>query len=93
MLTIGRTLMGNPEVLLVDEPTEGLAPLLVRMVVDILRGIHEQGGSILLVEQAMDVALSLANRAYVMSKGEIVFQGTGIELQENEGMRKKYLEV
>ncbi len=93
MLTMGRTLMGNPEVLLVDEPTEGLAPLLVRMVVEILRGIHNQNGSILLVEQAMDVALSLANRAYVMSKGEIVFQGTGIELQENEGVRKKYLEV
>ncbi len=93
MLTIGRTLMGNPEVLLVDEPTEGLAPLLVRMVVGILRGIHNQNGSILLVEQAMDVALSLADRAYVMSKGEIVFQGTGTELQENEGVRKKYLEV
>ena len=93
MLTIGRTLMGNPEVLLVDEPTEGLAPLLVRMVVDILRGIHSQNGSILLVEQAMDVALSLANRAYVMSKGGIVFQGTGTELQGNEGVRKKYLEV
>ena len=93
MLTIGRTLMGNPEVLLVDEPTEGLAPILVRMVVDMLRGIHNQNGSILLVEQAMDVALSLANRAYVMSKGGIVFQGTGTELQGNEGVRKKYLEV
>jgi branched-chain amino acid transport system ATP-binding protein len=93
MLTIGRTLMGNPEVLLVDEPTEGLAPILVKMVVDILRGIHDKNGSILLVEQAMDVALSLANRAYVMSKGEIVFRGTGTELQENEGVRKRYLEV
>jgi len=93
MLTIGRTLMGNPEVLLVDEPTEGLAPILVRMVVDMLRRIHNQNGSILLVEQAMDVALSLANRAYVMSKGGIVFQGTGTELQGNEGVRKKYLEV
>ena len=93
MLTIGRTLMGNPEVLLVDEPTEGLAPILVRMVMDMLRGIHNRNGSILLVEQAMDVALSLANRAYVMSKGGIVFQGTGTELQGNEGVRKKYLEV
>jgi branched-chain amino acid transport system ATP-binding protein len=93
MLTIGRTLMGNPEVLLVDEPTEGLAPLLVRMVVDILQSIHDKNGSILLVEQAMDVALSLANRAYVMSKGEIVFRGTGKELQDNEGVRKRYLEV
>jgi branched-chain amino acid transport system ATP-binding protein len=85
--------MGNPEVLLVDEPTEGLAPLLVRMVVDILQSIHDKNGSILLVEQAMDVALSLANRAYVMSKGEIVFRGTGKELQDNEGVRKRYLEV
>jgi branched-chain amino acid transport system ATP-binding protein len=93
MLTIGRTLMGNPEVLLVDEPTEGLAPILVKMVLDILRGIHSKNGSILLVEQAMDVALSLANRVYVMSKGEIVFRGTGKELQENEGIRKRYLEV
>jgi len=93
MLTIGRTLMGNPEILLVDEPTEGLAPLLVKMVLDILRGIHERGGSILLVEQAMDAALSLAGKAYVMSKGEIVFSGTGEELQRAEYVRKKYLEV
>jgi branched-chain amino acid transport system ATP-binding protein len=93
MLTIGRTLMGNPEVLLVDEPTEGLAPLLVKMVVDILRGIHNHNGSILLVEQALDVSLSLANRAYVMSKGEIVFKGTAAELRGNKEVIKKYLEV
>jgi len=93
MLTIGRTLMGNPEILLVDEPTEGLAPTLITMVVDMLRLVHEQNGSILLVEQAMDVALSLGSRAYVMSKGEVVFQGTGEELQENEEVRKRYLEV
>jgi branched-chain amino acid transport system ATP-binding protein len=93
MLTIGRTLMGNPEVLLVDEPTEGLAPLLVKMVVDILRGIHDDNGSILLVEQALDVCLSLAGRAYVMSKGEIVFKGTGKELQNDKEVIKKYLEV
>lgn len=93
MLTIGRTLMGNPEVLLVDEPTEGLAPILVRMVLDILRGIHDRGGSILLVEQAMDAALGIAKRAYVMAKGEIVFEGTGEELKKAEEVRKKYLEV
>lgn len=93
MLTIGRTLMGNPEIILVDEPTEGLAPLLKDMVVKILRDIHAEGVSILLVEHAMDVALGLASRAYVMSKGAIVFQGTSEELSANKEVRKRYLEV
>jgi len=93
MLTVGRTLMGNPELLLVDEPTEGLAPLLVEMVVRILDEINREGISVLLVEQAMDVALRLAGRTYVMSKGKIVFHGTGEELHGNEEVRKNYLEV
>ena len=93
MLTIGRTLMGNPEILLVDEPTEGLAPLLVEMVEKNLRSAREEGISILLVEHAMDVALGLADRTYVMSKGEVVFHGTGEELRENTEVRKKYLEI
>jgi len=93
MLTVGRTLMGNPELLLVDEPTEGLAPLLVEMVIKILREINREGISVLLVEQAMDVALQLTGRAYVMSKGAIVFQGTPEELHADEEIRKKYLEV
>ncbi len=93
MLTIGRTLMGNPEILLVDEPTEGLAPLIIDMVVEILRGIHEEGIPILLVEQAMDVALDLASRLYVMSKGEIVFQGSSKDLLDDHQVRQKYLEV
>jgi len=93
MLTIGRTLMGNPEIILVDEPTEGLAPLLVEMVEEILGSTREEGISILLVEHAMDVALGLADRTYVMSKGEIVFHGTGEELRADTEVRKKYLEI
>ena len=93
MLTIGRTLMGNPEILLVDEPTEGLAPLLVDMVVKILQKINAEGASILLVEHAMDVALGLASRAFVMSKGEIVFRGTSEELSADKEVRKRYLEI
>jgi branched-chain amino acid transport system ATP-binding protein len=93
MLTIGRTLMGNPELLLVDEPTEGLSPILVETIIQILLQIKNEGGSMLLVEQAMDVALDLASRAYVMSKGKIVFDGTSRELRAAGEIRKKYLEV
>jgi branched-chain amino acid transport system ATP-binding protein len=93
MLTIGRTLMGNPELLLVDEPTEGLAPLLVELLIQIFRSINGKGCSILIVEHAIDVALNLAARAYIMSKGKIVFKGVGQEVYENEEVRKKYLEV
>ncbi len=93
MLTIARTLMGNPELLLVDEPTEGLAPLVRKMVGEVLLDIHRNGVSILLVEQNMHVALSLAERAYVMSKGRIVFSGTSEEIREAEEVRRRYLEV
>ena len=93
MLTIGRTLMGNPELFLVDEATEGLAPALVDSVVQILRRINEEGCSVLIVEHSLDVALSLAARAYIMSKGEIVFRGTGEEVLADSEIRRKYLEV
>jgi branched-chain amino acid transport system ATP-binding protein len=93
MLTIGRTLMGNPDLVLVDEPTEGLSPIMVEAMVGILRQINREGGSILLVEHSIDVALDLASRVYVMSKGEIVFQGTPQAFQMNEEVRRKYLEV
>jgi branched-chain amino acid transport system ATP-binding protein len=93
MLTIGRTFMGNPELLLIDEPTEGLSPLLVETIIQILRQVNAEGGSMLLVEQAMDVALDLASVAYVMSKGKIVFEGTSKELSANKEIRSKYLEV
>jgi branched-chain amino acid transport system ATP-binding protein len=93
MLTTGRTLMGNPELLLVDEPTEGLAPMIVEQVERILTEIHRGGIPILLVEQAMETALGLAHRVYVMSKGEIVFAGSVAELQSNEQVRQRYLEL
>src|SRR5512136_513282 len=93
MLTIARTLMGNPEVLLIDEPTEGLAPLIVETVEQVIRDIHRDGIPILLVEQNMRVALRLAERIYVISKGTIVFQGTCQELKDAHEIREKYLEV
>jgi branched-chain amino acid transport system ATP-binding protein len=93
MLTIARTLMGNPEVLLIDEPTEGLAPLIVDTVEEVIQDIHQQGIPILLVEQNMRVALRLAERIYVISKGKIVFQGTCQELKDAHEIREKYLEV
>ena len=93
MLTIGRTLMGNPGLLLVDEPTEGLAPLIVEEVERILGEVHRGGTPILLVEQAMETALALAHRVYVMSKGAIVFSGTVQALQASADVRRQYLEV
>jgi branched-chain amino acid transport system ATP-binding protein len=93
MLTIARTLMGNPEVLLIDEPTEGLAPKIVETVEQVIQDIHQHNIPILLVEQNMRVVLRLAERIYVISKGKIVFQGTGQELKEANEVRQKYLEV
>jgi branched-chain amino acid transport system ATP-binding protein len=93
MLTIGRTLMGNPELLLVDEPTEGLAPMIVEQVERILSEIHRGGTPVLLVEQSMETAMALAHRVYVMSKGQIVFSGSARDLEGNDAVRKQYLEV
>jgi branched-chain amino acid transport system ATP-binding protein len=93
MLTIVRTLMGNPKLLLLDEPTEGLAPMLVEAVSNVIQEIHQAGISILLVEQSLEVILDLTTRAYVMSKGQIVFDGTSQELADNREVREKYLEV
>ena len=93
MLTTARTLMGNPELLLIDEPTEGLAPMIVVDVERILTEVHRGGTPILLVEQSMETALALAHRVYVMSKGQIVFSGSVAELKGNELVRKEYLEV
>jgi branched-chain amino acid transport system ATP-binding protein len=93
MLTIGRTLMGNPDLLLIDEPTEGLAPMIVEQVERILAEIHRGGTPILLVEQSMETALALAHRVYVMSKGQIVFTGSVKDLEAADDVRKQYLEV
>jgi branched-chain amino acid transport system ATP-binding protein len=93
MLTIARTLMGNPRLLLIDEPTEGLAPMIVELVEQILSEVHRGGTPILLVEQSIETALALAQRVYVMSKGQIVFHGTTRELAENDTVRRQYLEV
>jgi branched-chain amino acid transport system ATP-binding protein len=94
MLTIGRSLMGNPDLLLVDEPTEGLAPLMVQEVRDILEEINKKTGvSILLVEHNLSVAMSLASRIYLMGKAHIGFSGTREELEANPEVRAKYLEI
>jgi branched-chain amino acid transport system ATP-binding protein len=93
MLTIARTLMGNPDLLLVDEPTEGLAPVMVAEVRDVLAEINKAGVSILLVEHNLKVALSLANRVYLMGKAHLGFSGTVKELEGQPDIRAKYLEV
>ena len=93
MLSIGRSLMGNPRLLLVDEPTEGLAPLMVQEVRNVLEEINKAGVSILLVEHNLKVALSLANRVYLMGKAHIGFKGSVEELRDNKQVREKYLEV
>ncbi len=93
MLTIGRSLMGNPELLLVDEPTEGLAPLMVNEVRDVLAEINKTGVSILLVEHNLKVAMSLAHRVYLMGKAFVGFAGSIEELTANPQARTKYLEA
>jgi branched-chain amino acid transport system ATP-binding protein len=93
MLAVGRSLMGNPELLLVDEPTEGLAPIMVQEVREVLAGINKAGVSILLVEHNLKVAMSLAARIYLMGKAHVGFSGTPEELQAQPAIREKYLEV
>ena len=91
MLAIGRALMSRPRLLLLDEPSLGLAPLLVEAIFEMLEQINAQGTTILLVEQNALMALELAQRAYVMETGQITLSGTGMELAENEAVRKAYL--
>jgi len=93
MLTMCRTLMGDPALVLIDEPTEGLAPLLVEQVGVLLAEIASRGVSILLVEQKLTIALKISQRLYVMGHGKIVFEGTPAELNAHPTIRQEWLEV
>lgn len=91
MLAMGRALMSHPKLLMLDEPSMGLAPILVEQIFDIIRSLHRTGTTILLVEQNAQMALSVANRAYVLETGEITLSGTGEELIRSDEIRKAYL--
>jgi branched-chain amino acid transport system ATP-binding protein len=93
MLTICRTLMGDPDLIMVDEPTEGLAPKLVELVRGLLEKIAERGIAILLIEQKLTIALAISRRVYVMGQGQIVFEGTPDHFSANDAVRKEWLEV
>ena len=93
MLTVCRSLMGDPDFIMIDEPTEGLAPKIVEQVGDMLEMIAERGVSILLVEQKLTIALRVATRVYVMGHGQMVFEGTPEELMASDDIRKEWLEV
>jgi branched-chain amino acid transport system ATP-binding protein len=93
MLTICRTLMGDPELIMIDEPTEGLAPLIVAQVAKFMTEIARRGIAILLVEQKLKIALEISARVYVMGHGTIVFEGTPGDLTMNQALRREWLEV
>jgi branched-chain amino acid transport system ATP-binding protein len=93
MLTICRTLMGDPDLIMIDEPTEGLAPQLVEQVAQLLQQIAGRGIAILLVEQKLSIALDISQRIYVMGHGRIVFVGTPEDLRRNEAIRREWLGV
>lgn len=93
MLTMCRTLMGDPDLIMIDEPTEGLAPQLLEQVGNLLEEMANRGVSILLVEQKLAIALRISKRVFVMGHGEIVYEGTPDELRANEQVRKEWLEV
>jgi branched-chain amino acid transport system ATP-binding protein len=93
MLTLCRTLMGDPDLIIIDEPTEGLAPKIVELVGQFLFSLKAKGVSVLLIEQKLTIAMSISDRALVMGHGAIVFQGTPDELRANSYIRKEWLEV
>jgi len=93
MLTLCRTLMGDPELVMIDEPTEGLAPKIVEQMAELFLEIKRRGVSILLVEQKLAIALDISERLYVMGHGRIVFEGSPQDIRTNAAMRKEWLEV
>lgn len=93
MLTLCRTLMGDPDLIMIDEPTEGLAPKIVTLVGEYLQALKEKGISVLLVEQKLAIALDISQRVYVMGHGSIVFEGTPAQLRADAVCRKEWLEV
>jgi branched-chain amino acid transport system ATP-binding protein len=93
MLTLCRTLMGDPELIMIDEPTEGLAPKIVELVAEYLRELKKRGIGVLLVEQKLTIALEVADRCLVMGHGQIVFEGSPADLRANAYIRKEWLEV
>ena len=93
MLAMTRTLMGDPSLIMIDEPTEGLAPLIVKQIADLISEIANAGVSILLVEQKLSIAMDISHRVLVMGHGQIVFQGTPNELRNDDAVRKEWLEV
>ena len=93
MLTLCRTLMGDPELIMIDEPTEGLAPKIIELVAAFLKELKRRGLSVLLVEQKLTIALEISERCYVMGHGRIAFEGTPADLRGNALVRKEWLEV
>lgn len=93
MLTLCRTLMGDPDLIIIDEPTEGLAPKIVELVGQYLQELKRRGISVLLIEQKLTIAMNISDRALVMGHGSIVFEGTPEELKQNQYIRKEWLEV
>jgi len=91
MLAMGRAMMSHPKLLILDEPSMGLAPILVQQIFDIIKELHRQGTTILLVEQNAEMALSIADRAYVLESGRVVLTGTGEELAASDEIKKAYL--
>ena len=91
MLAMGRALMSKPKLLMLDEPSMGLAPILVQQIFDIIKELHDAGTTILLVEQNAEMALKIADRAYVLESGRITLSGTGAELAQSDSVKKAYL--